>query len=110
MIRSYSRKNSKSTKKEKPKEDEDSIPPTGSKTKMFMEIKRMIDIRNKQYFEDKVMGSQNRVKHFCSWGSIFQEEADEILGDKKESNETESLMKNENLYLSQVLTKIFRWK
>ena len=75
---------------------------------MFMEIKRMIDIRNKQYFEDKVMGSQNRVKQFCSLGSICQEEADEILGDKKESNETESLIKNENLYLSQVLTKIFR--
>ena len=52
MIREYSKKNQNSNKKEKAKDEEDS-PPTGSKFKMFMEIKRMIDIRNKQYFEDK---------------------------------------------------------
>ena len=53
MIREYSKKNQSSNKKENAKNDEEP-PPTGSKIKMFMEIQKMIDLRNKQYFDDKV--------------------------------------------------------
>ena len=54
MIREYSKKNQNIIKNENAIKDEEDSPPTGSKIKMFMEIKKMIDIRNKQYFEFKV--------------------------------------------------------
>ena len=55
MIRAYSKKKSK-LKKETPTEDEgSSVLTTGTgKNKCYQDVRRLIDIRQKQYYEDKV--------------------------------------------------------
>ena len=52
MIRAYSKKKSK-IKKDTPSDEEGGSVHTG-KNKCYLEVRRLIDIRQKQYYEEKV--------------------------------------------------------